>query len=127
VSAAAIIYVKDVDRMRAFYEGCLGLVVTEQGQRYCVLESSDWTLSLVEIGESVAATVEVATPPRRRESTPIKLAFVVLDVEALRPRMALLGGELNPASTTWEFGGFVRTDCLDPEGNVLQLLVPTVG
>ena len=36
-----------------------------------------------------------------------------------------LGGRLDPVEKVWRFHGTSRYDCLDPEGNVVQLVVQT--
>ena len=105
--------------MRSFYERCLGLDVRDSAEDYAVLESDAWRLSLV-----VAATIQLSVPPRRRETTAIKLAFRVPRIDDLRSRVATLGGQVDPASSEWDFLGFRRCDAIDPEGNVIQLLEP---
>jgi predicted enzyme related to lactoylglutathione lyase len=122
VKAEAVVYVKDVARMCAFYEHCAGMTIVETGERYAVLESDAWTLSLVAVPETIAATIELAVPPRRREAAAIKLAFAVASIDAARPIAAGLGGEVDRAETTWEFRGLRRVNASDPEGNVFGLL-----
>jgi predicted enzyme related to lactoylglutathione lyase len=108
--------------MRTFYERCLGLRVRDAAGDYAVLESDMWRVSLVVVPPSVAATIQLSMPPRRREQTPIKLAFRVPKIDDLRSPAAALGGQVDPPSTEWDFLGFRRCDATDPEGNVIQLL-----
>jgi predicted enzyme related to lactoylglutathione lyase len=122
VTAEAVVYVTGLRQMRAFYQECFGLEVTDSAEDYCVLGSDAWTLSLVAVPDAVAATIGVSVPPARRDRTPIKLAFGVPDIEDLRPLIARLGGQLDASSTAREYRNLVRCDCLDPEGNVVQLL-----
>jgi predicted enzyme related to lactoylglutathione lyase len=121
--AAAVLYVRDLARMRAFYERCLGLAAAEHGDGdgYCVLASADWDLSLVAVPPAQAAAIVIADPPERRAGTPVKLAFEVPSIEALQPAVTAAGGQLDPAAAAWEFRGRRHLDCLDPEGNVVQL------
>jgi predicted enzyme related to lactoylglutathione lyase len=119
--AAAVLYVRDLARMRAFYERCLGLAAAEPGDGYCVLASADWDLSLVAVPPARAAAIVIADPPERRSGTPVKLAFEVPSIEALQPAVTAAGGQLDPAAAAWEFRGRRHLDCLDPEGNVVQL------
>jgi hypothetical protein len=51
--------------------------------------------------------------------TPVKLAFGVTDIDALRPTIARLGGDTDGE---WRFGDALHCDCVDPEGNVVQLI-----
>jgi predicted enzyme related to lactoylglutathione lyase len=124
VRAEAVVYVKDLERMCAFYERCVGLEVRDAAADYAVLESNEWRLSLVVVPPSIAATIQLSVPPRRRDTTAIKLAFPVPRIDDLRSPMAALGGQVDPPSTQWAFLGLRRCDAIDPEGNVIQLLEP---
>jgi predicted enzyme related to lactoylglutathione lyase len=122
MTAAAVIYVRDLRVMRTFYETCFRMSVLETGgDEFCVLASEDWDLSLVAVPEVIAATWMITDPPERREETPIKLAFEVASIEELRPVVTGTGGRADPAGSAWDFRGFRHLDCLDPEGNVVQL------
>jgi predicted enzyme related to lactoylglutathione lyase len=124
VKAAAVLYVKQLDRMRSFYELCFGFEASDQAEDYCLLDSDRWTLSLVVIPPDVAATIHVSAPPRRRDAAPIKLAFHVANIDGLRPVVAGTGGQIDPGTTAWDFQGFRHCDGVDPEGNVIQLREP---
>lgn len=124
MKAAAVLYVKQLDRMSPFYQRCFGMVAAETAADYCVLESDVWTVSLVVAPGDIAGTIHISTPPRRRDDTPIKLAFDVSNIEELRPLVAELGGQVDPTDTRWEFRGFRHCDGIDPEGNVIQLREP---
>lgn len=117
MTAAAVLYVGDLERMRSFYEQCFQLTTDYSSPGYHVLKSASWLLSLVQSAEAVPAT----TPPPRRADTPIKLSFDVASIEALRPIVASLGGQVGPVDSEWEFRGATHCDCLDPEGNVVAL------
>jgi len=122
MTAGAILYVKDLIVMRAFYEECFGLSAVEPGGHdFCVLASDDWDLSLVVVPKAIAATLVITDPPERREESPVKLAFEVASIEELRPVVNGSGGHAEPAESAWDFRGFRHLDCLDPEGNVVQL------
>jgi predicted enzyme related to lactoylglutathione lyase len=116
--AEAIIYVGDLVGMRALYAECFGLSITDSGPGYCGLSSAAWLVTLVQSDEALPATM----PPPRRGDTPVKLGFEVPSIEELRRIAARLGGQVSPADAEWEFRNAVRCDCLDPEGNVIQLV-----
>jgi predicted enzyme related to lactoylglutathione lyase len=122
MTAGAVLYVSDLTAMRAFYEACFGLSAVEcGGDDFCVLASGDWELSLVTVPAAIAAALVITDPPERRAETPVKLAFEVASVEELRPVVTGAGGQTDPTGSAWDFRGFRNLDCLDPEGNVLQL------
>jgi predicted enzyme related to lactoylglutathione lyase len=124
VRAEAIVYVRDLERMCAFYRRCVELEVGDAAEDYAVLESEMWRLSLVVVPPSIAATIQLSVPPERRDTTAIKLAFRVPRIADLRSPVAALGGQVDPIGTEWHFLGFKRCDAIDPEGNVIQLLEP---
>jgi predicted enzyme related to lactoylglutathione lyase len=124
VRATAVLYVKQLDRMGAFYQECFGLTAAETAEDYRVLESEVWMLSLVVVPDEIACTIHLSVPPRRRDGAAIKLAFEVPNIEAVRSAVAKLGGRLDPRETQWDFQGFRHSGGVDPEGNVVQLLEP---
>ncbi|MED5620281.1 VOC family protein [Ideonella sp. BN130291] len=122
--AAAVVYVKDLRAMSRFYAEAVGLQVVEEAPGHVVLESSGFQLVLVAMPEHIAQQVHIATPPVRREETPIKLCFFVPGIAAVRERALACGGEMNAAQREWVFQGHRVCDGHDPEGNVLQVRGP---
>jgi predicted enzyme related to lactoylglutathione lyase len=121
MNGGAVIYVKHLDRMRCFYRECFKMRTAETAENYCVLESAAWTLSLVVVPDDIAATIQLADPPRPRNDVPVKLAFDVPNIEDLRAAVTALGGHFDPDAEPWDFRGLRHCDVLDPEGNVIQL------
>ncbi len=122
MTAAAVLYVKDLDTMRAFYETCFAMstqLLDEQG--FCVLSSTEWELSLVRVPHSLAGSITITDPPQRRKGTPLKLAFSVADIEAVASMITTAGGQIDPDESAFEFQHRRHRDFLDPEGNVGQL------
>lgn len=117
----AVLYAKNPEQLAAFYAAVIGLPITNRQENFLVLGSPSAQLVIVRIPKRIADTIEISTPPTRREQTPIKLVFAVEDISAARVRAAELGGELNPPSREWEFEGAKVCDGHDPEGNVFQL------
>jgi predicted enzyme related to lactoylglutathione lyase len=125
MTAAAVLYVKDLGLMRAFYQTCFGMSAVESsGDDFCVLASADWDLSLVTMPEAIAAAIVISVPPGRREDSPVKLAFEVASIEGLYSAITETGGQIDLMEPAWEFRGHWHMDCLDPEGNVVQLRQP---
>jgi predicted enzyme related to lactoylglutathione lyase len=127
MTAEAVLYVKDLARMVAFYEQCFGFSVARREASYAQLRSDAWTLVLVSVPAEIADTITITVPPRRRADVPLKLAFQVPSLEAGAVALVRLGGYVDAAARRWSFGGFVRCDAVDPEGNVIQLLEPSRG
>ncbi len=100
----AILYVKDFDRMAAFYQ-TLGLKAIGESRTESWVEF-EGGFALHAIPPAIAEGIDVS---RRREETPIKLCFAVS-----RSRFESLGVEV--VERTW--GGY---DGVDPEGNVFGI------
>jgi len=118
---AAVVYAKDLDRMVAFYTA-LGLKVDESARGdYAVLIGPTLELSIVQVPQHVVSQIELSDPPRARESTPIKLVFVVSSIDETLEVTRLIGGRMKEGSRRWQFRGHSVQDAIDPEGNVYQL------
>ena len=89
-------YLGNLGAMRDFYTTCFDLAVADDAKTYCGLESDAWALMLVQSAKAAPKTL----PPPRRAATPVKLAFDVPSIEAVRAGMKQLGGHLDPDDTT---------------------------
>ena len=117
-------YVKDLDRMSAFYEQCLGFETVEGGDRYRVLAAEGWTLSLVRASEEISATIEIPAPARRRTEVAIKLGVAVRSIEEVRAGAEALGGHIDPPGHRVGVPRLSPMRRRGPRGNVIQLLEP---
>ena len=124
VVPSVIIYAKDPDGLAAFYSAVLGMRETERTEGFVTLAAASHSLVIVRMREEIAATVEISSPPRRRENVALKPVFPVDDVLDASAAAAANGGTVDPKNRPWTFQGAVRIDCLDPEGNVIQLAAP---
>lgn len=109
----AIIFVKDIERMRSFYERALGLRVENErsSESWIEFAGEGASLALHAIPEEIARDIVVASPPRARSETAIKLTFDVTDLAAARAAIADAGGVV-----------LENDDALDPEGNVFRIV-----
>jgi catechol 2,3-dioxygenase-like lactoylglutathione lyase family enzyme len=109
----AMIYVKDLTRMEAFYGGVLGLRPLAETRTDAWLEF-EGGCALHAIPAEIAAEIEISQPPNPREENPVKLIFETPDLAAERTRLIALG--VTALDRPW--GG---CDIVDPEGNVVGL------
>lgn len=119
-NAGAVLYAKNLARVSRFYAQCCGLELVHSEEDHVVLESPAFQLVILAIPKAIADSISIATPPVRRENTPIKLVFPVASIDAVRRLAADLGGELNPPEREWSYQGSKVCDGHDPEGNVVQ-------
>jgi predicted enzyme related to lactoylglutathione lyase len=117
----AVLYAKDLHRLVQFYTAVAGLDVQKIERAYAVLGREPSQLAIVRIPKRIAAAIQITTPPKRREDTPIKLVFAVEDIAIARSRAAELGGTMNAVEREWNFEGAKVCDGCDPEGNVFQI------
>jgi catechol 2,3-dioxygenase-like lactoylglutathione lyase family enzyme len=109
----AMLFVKDLERMTAFYRDVIGLQPVE------ATRLDDWVefesgFALHAIPAHLAKGIQTPDPPRPREQDPCKLIFSVDDLDAEQARLTARGVTL--LHRPW--GGW---DAIDPEGNVLGL------
>jgi predicted enzyme related to lactoylglutathione lyase len=116
----AILYVKDLERMRRFYSEVLGAEPTNRDWtgEWAAFDAGGVQFALHAIPEDIAKNIAIASPPAPREESPVKLVFEVADVEAARERLESLGHQTLRRS--WQEPG-EACDAVDPEGNVFQL------
>lgn len=115
---AAVMFVDNVDRMSAFYQGVAGMTAMHADDEHVVLEAAGFQLIVHAIP---AAYANDASAYPLREDGCIKLCLPVTSIDAARAVAVGLGGELWPPEREWEARGVRVCDGRDPEGNVFQL------
>lgn len=115
---AAVMFVDNLDRMSAFYQGVAGMTAVHADSEHVVLEAAGFQLIVHAIPEAYASRTS-AYP--LREDGCIKLCLPVASIDAARAVAVGLGGELWPPEREWEARGVRVCDGRDPEGNVFQL------
>ena len=117
----AILFVKDLAGMTAFYREVLGLDPVEDTQPEDWVEFRDGgaaRFALHAIPAGIAAGIRIESPPRPREQSAAKLTFDVQDVEATLAKLEALGLPL--LRRPWG-----AIDAVDPEGNVFAVRAAT--
>jgi len=117
---SAILYVKDLERMKRFYGEMLGAMPTNElwTDAWATFETGGARFFLHAIPAEIAKNIEIASPPTPREEHPVKLIFEVKDVESECARLEYLGIQL--VRRPWQKPG-EACDAVDPEGNVFQI------
>src|SRR6185295_10998827 len=89
----AMIYVKDLSRMTAFYGQTLGLKRVDDGRydSWVEFDAGGARVALHAIPAEIARHISISSPATPREKDPVKLFFEVKDVEGERARLASLG------------------------------------
>ena len=117
---SAILYVKDLERMKSFYSEMLGAMPTNRdwADAWATFEVGGARFSLHVIPGEIAKSIVIETPPIPREQHAVKLSFEVKDVESERARLESLGVQV--LRRPWQKPG-EACDAVDPEGNVFQI------
>ena len=112
----AMIFVKDLPRMEAFYAGTLGLKPVEATRlnNWVEFAAGPAGFSLHAIPGHIARQIQIATPPQPREQTALKLSFEVDDIVAERERLKSLGVTI--LERPWG-----ACEVVDPEGNIFGI------
>jgi catechol 2,3-dioxygenase-like lactoylglutathione lyase family enzyme len=114
---ATLIFAKDIDRMRAFYQHGMGLELLDQpSTEWAAFDAGGVSLALHAIPAEIAPNIQITTPPKARTDGPIKPIFQTDDVAAARAHLQAHGAVM------FEPRGDASCDGLDPEGNVFQIV-----
>ena len=118
--ACAMIYVKDLPRMKEFYQQMLGAqpVNTEWKDSWALFDTGGSRFALHAIPAEVAQNIEISSPPKPRETSPVKLIFAVDDVPAERNRLKAMG--IAMLQRPWQ-NAAEECEGVDPEGNIFQI------
>lgn len=115
-----VVYAKDKPRVSAFYQAALAVKVIESAATHDLLRGPGIEVVIHAIPRKYASSIEVLTPPRVREDTPMKPVFLVRSLGAVRRAALATGGALQPPDKAWRYDGMLVLDGHDPEGNVVQ-------
>jgi predicted enzyme related to lactoylglutathione lyase len=122
--SGAVLFVKDLNRVAAFYEKVLGLQKIRTATDHIVLRFGGYELVVHAIPAEIAGPDFVDSPLSVREDCSVKLVFYIDSISTAREAAARLGGLLHGTEREWKFDGATVCDGCDPEGNVIQLRQP---
>jgi len=112
----AMIFVKDLPRMTAFYGETLGLRAIQETRMdtYVEFDAGAASFALHAIPTHIAEQIKIVSPVQPRENNPVKLSFGVENIHSERKRLETLGVTI--LERPW--GSW---DGVDPEGNVFGI------
>ena len=117
---ALCVFAKQVDKVSLFYQQALGLKVEVSDKTHDLLVGQNYEVVVHAISKAYAQSIEIESPPKRRDDVALKPTFVVDDLEVVRAAAKANGGFLKPIKQAWRIRGFIVLDGYDPEGNVIQ-------
>ena len=117
---ALCVFAKQVDKVSLFYQQALGLKVEVSDKSHDLLVGQNYEVVVHAISKAYAQSIEIESPPKRRDDVALKPTFVVDDLEVVRAAAKTNGGYLKPIKQAWRIRGYIVLDGTDPEGNVIQ-------
>lgn len=120
VTAGAVIFVGNVERVAGFYRSVAAMAVVAGDESHQVLEIEGFQLVI----HRIPGEVESEQPAVSREDSYIKICLPVANLDEARASAAENGGVVKGKDFEWEARGFRACDGNDPEGNIIQLRVP---
>jgi catechol 2,3-dioxygenase-like lactoylglutathione lyase family enzyme len=112
--AQTIVFVEDIARMQAFYQGALGLPVISAEPGWVRLDAGGVVLAL----HAIKPGPPLPEPARERADAYIKLCFHVDDIDDARAALVAAGSTMRELH---HHGDVAFCDGLDPEGNIFQI------
>jgi catechol 2,3-dioxygenase-like lactoylglutathione lyase family enzyme len=111
-----MLFVKDLERVTAFYRDVLGLRPVEDTRldNWVEFQGEGARFSLHAMPTAIATGINIESPPRPREQSGAKLTFAVQGLDDTLQRIEAMGLPL--LRRPWG-----ATDATDPEGNVFGL------
>jgi predicted enzyme related to lactoylglutathione lyase len=116
-SVSAVLFVKDLPTVAAFYSTALGMKVIASDEHHTRLACHGFGLVVHQMPRQVAEGIALERPPKRRVWGAIRLDYPVADIEQSRKWARSLGGDIDAVPPYWAdrndnfFLGY------DPEGN----------
>jgi catechol 2,3-dioxygenase-like lactoylglutathione lyase family enzyme len=121
VLGKVMLFAKDLKRMVEFYRDVLGFAIIPSRfdpEEFVVLDAGNAQLCLHQIPEVISRNIEISDPPEPRSRVPVKILFIVEDVEGTRDRLIARGVQMQAIQN---FPPLIYCDGNDPEGNIFQI------
>jgi hypothetical protein len=106
--------------MKEFYRQMLGAwpVNTEWTDTWALFDADGTRFALHAIPAEYARNIEISSPPKPRETGPVKLIFAVDNVPVERNRLEAMG--ITMLQRPWQ-NATEECEGVDPEGNIFQI------
>lgn len=119
LSAGAVLFVGDVQRVARFYEVAAQMTVVWEDPGLIVLDAHGMQL-VVHAVDALADQIGRTEAPEPFEDSAVKLVFPVNTLSETAVRVAECGGRMLGDDRVFVARGFRAADACDPEGNVVQ-------
>ena len=112
-----VLWVSDINRQAKFYSALLDAPITSKGEEFCTVGNEKNSVLLHLLPEQYRVQPDSLVPAQ--EEVAIKPVFTVDSIEVATASIA--SHEIRTAGEVMAYGQFSYLDCIDPEGNVIQI------
>ena len=116
-NVSAVLFVKDLQKVAAFYAGAIGMQRTLGDEYHSVLNCHGFELIVHQIPKHIADEIKIEQPPKRRVWGAIRLDFPVRSIDDSRKMAKSLEGGIDDAPPEWAERNANFFFGYDPEGN----------
>jgi len=120
-SARAVLFVKDLAKVSAFYIGAVGMTRASGDEDHAVLDCGGFEFVVHRIPKQIADTIVITQPPVRRVWAATRLDFPVTSIRDARSLARSLGGDVDDVPPPWADRAAKFFFGYDPEGNQFGL------
>jgi predicted enzyme related to lactoylglutathione lyase len=113
----AVLFVKDLSRVLAFYTGALAMTCSTRDTEHAVLNCRGFELVVQQVPKPIADTIVITQPPVRRTLSALRLDYPVANVDECRRLARALGGDIDATPPPWADAQANFFFGYDPEGN----------
>ncbi len=114
-----VLWVSDLNHQAEFYAALLAAPISSSGPEFAEVSDGQNSVLIHLLPEQYRTSISAGEVAEVREEAAIKPVFKVSDIDDARSRVekysVRFGSEKNI------YGDIVYLDCIDPEGNVIQL------
>jgi predicted enzyme related to lactoylglutathione lyase len=114
---SAVLFVKDLAAVAAFYAKALGMNVVAGDEYHTRLDCVGFELVVQQIPRQIADGISIDRPPQRRTTSAMRLDYPVRDIVESRRLARSLGGGIDDAPPGWASPNASFFFGYDPEGN----------
>ena len=116
-TVSAVLFVKDLQTVAAFYAGALGMTCRFSDEHHSVMNCAGFDLIVHQIPLHVADGITIDNPPQRRVWGATRLDYPVPSISASRKMAQSLGGGIDDVPPEWADRNANFFLGHDPEGN----------
>ena len=114
-----VLWVSDINHQADFYSALFDTTPKSSTSEFSEISDGHNSVLLHALPEQYRTSVNAGEVAQAREEAAIKPVFIVNDIDSARSRVEKFGVSFGSEKNV--YGDLAYLDCIDPEGNVIQL------